>query len=174
MCVTIGGTPVFDVNLQRWNGSAWAPGVDVLVNNNTQVCYFTSPLALADNGAQYRFLINNPAGEVASNTATVTVQAPSGITTTMLASRTSTGATPNNRSLTDHFRGWHVGGIQERRHQPRPRIHPMVTAMSGICRQASPRGRPDAGWQRAGYYGVTEMNWRPAGAMWCSPRSPTS
>ena len=30
MCVTIGGTPTFDVNLQRWNGSAWAPGVDTL------------------------------------------------------------------------------------------------------------------------------------------------
>jgi hypothetical protein len=98
MCVTIGGTPTFDVQLQRWNGSAWAPGIDVLVNNNTQVCYFTSTLTLADNGAQYRFLIDNPAGEVASNTATVTVQAPSGITTTMLASRATSGATANNRS----------------------------------------------------------------------------
>jgi hypothetical protein len=98
MCVTIGGTPTFDVQLQRWNGSAWAPGIDVLVNNNTQVCYFTSPLTLADNGAQYRFLIDNPAGEVASNTATVTVQAPSGITTTTLASRATSGASANNRS----------------------------------------------------------------------------
>ncbi len=30
MCVTIGGTPTFDVQLQRWNGSAWTPGVDML------------------------------------------------------------------------------------------------------------------------------------------------
>ncbi len=56
MCVTIGGTPTFDVQLQRWNGSSWAPGIDVLVNGNTQVCYFTEALTLADNGAQYRFL----------------------------------------------------------------------------------------------------------------------
>jgi Immunoglobulin I-set domain/Immunoglobulin domain/WD40-like Beta Propeller Repeat len=100
MCVTIGGTPTFDVQLQRWNGSAWALGTDVLVNNNTQVCYFTAPLTLADNGAQYRFLVDNPAGEVASNTATVTVQAPVGnvITTTTLASRATSGATANNRS----------------------------------------------------------------------------
>ncbi len=100
MCVTIGGTPTFDVQLQRWNGSAWTPDIDVLVNNNTQVCYFTEPLTLADNGAQYRFLVDNPAGEVASNTATVTVQAPVGpvITTTTLASRATSGATANNRS----------------------------------------------------------------------------
>jgi hypothetical protein len=97
MCVTIGGTPTFDVQLQRWNGSAWAPGVDVLVNSNTEACYFTLPLTLAESGAQFRFVVDNPAGEVASNTATVTVQAPAGITTT-LASRTSTGDTPNNRS----------------------------------------------------------------------------
>jgi hypothetical protein len=100
MCVTIGGTPTFDVQLQRWNGTAWTPGVGVLVNGNTQACYFTEALALTDSGAQYRFLVANPAAEVASNTATVTVQAPvgTGITTTTLASRTSTGATPNNRS----------------------------------------------------------------------------
>ena len=98
MCVTIGGTPTFDVNLQRWNGTAWAPGVDTLLNSNDQVCYYTQPLTLADNGAQYRYVVDNPAGEVASNTATVTVQAPSGITTTTLASRATSGATANNRS----------------------------------------------------------------------------
>ena len=76
MCVTIGGTPTFDVQLQRWNGSAWAPGVDMLVNSNTRSATSPQPLTLADNGAQYRFLVDNPAGEVASNTATVTVQAP--------------------------------------------------------------------------------------------------
>ena len=62
------------MQLQRWNGSAWTPGIDVLVNNNTQACYFTEPLTLADNGAQYRFLVDNPAGEVESNAATVTVR----------------------------------------------------------------------------------------------------
>ena len=98
MCVTIGGTPTFDVQLQRWNGTAWAPGIDTLLNSNDQVCYYTQPLTLADNGAQYRFVVDNPAGEVASNTATVTVQAPSGITTTTLASRATSGATANNRS----------------------------------------------------------------------------
>jgi Tol biopolymer transport system component len=97
MCVTIGGTPTFDVQLQRWNGSSWAVGTDMLLNSNSQACYFTAALTLADNGAQYRFLVDNPAGEVASNTATVTVSAPITFFTT-LASRTSTGAVPNNRS----------------------------------------------------------------------------
>jgi len=102
MCVTIGGTPTFDLQLQRWDGSAWAPGTDVLVNSNTEVCYFTEALSLAETGAQYRFLIDNPAGEVASNTATVTVQAPVVpiITATTLASRATSGATANNRSGT--------------------------------------------------------------------------
>ena len=100
MCVTIGGTPTFDVQLQRWNGSSWAPGTDMLVNSNTEVCYSTESLTLADNGAQYRFLVDNPAGEVASNTATVTVQAPvvPVITTTTLVSRATSGATANNSS----------------------------------------------------------------------------
>jgi hypothetical protein len=98
MCVTIGGTPTFDLQLQRWNGSSWSPGVDVLVNNNTQVCYFTPALQLADTGAPFRFLVDNPAGEVASNTATVTVQAPSGVTATTLVSLANDGAVANNRS----------------------------------------------------------------------------
>jgi hypothetical protein len=98
MCVTIGGTPTFDVQLQRWNGSSWTPGIDVLVNNNTQACYFTEPLTLADNGALYRFLVDNPAGEVESNAAMVTVRPPGGVTTTTLVSRATDGATANNRS----------------------------------------------------------------------------
>ena len=101
MCMTIGGTPTFDVQLQRWTGSAWAPGIDMLLNSNTQACYRTDPLTLADNGAQYRFVVDNPAGEVASNTATVTVEAPPAgpiVTATTLASRATSGATANNRS----------------------------------------------------------------------------
>ena len=101
MCVTIGGTPTFDVNLQRWNGSAWTPGVDMLAEQqHPGLLSAPHPLTLADNGAQYRFVVDNPAGEVASNTATVTVQAPAGpvITTTTLASRATNGATANNRS----------------------------------------------------------------------------
>jgi len=100
MCVTIGGTPTFDVQLQRWNGSSWAPGTDVLVNSNTEVCYFTDTLTLADNGAQYRFLVDNPAGEVTSNTATVTVQAPvvAAVTDTTLVSQALAGGPPNSQS----------------------------------------------------------------------------
>ena len=99
MCVTIGGTPRFDVQLQRWNGSTWSGGPDVGVNQNTSVCYFTDPLTLAETGAQFRFFIRNLAGQVVSNTATVTVQAPpTGITQTTLASRATNGATANNRS----------------------------------------------------------------------------
>ena len=102
MCITIGGTPTFDVQLQRWTGSAWAPGIDMLLNSNTQACYRTDPLTLADNGAQYRFVVDNPAGEVASNTATVTVEAARRpgpiVTATTLVSRATNGATANNRS----------------------------------------------------------------------------
>ncbi|HEU4779687.1 MAG TPA: hypothetical protein VFS58_07360 [Steroidobacteraceae bacterium] len=100
MCVTIAGTPTFDLQLQRWTGSSWAPGIDVLVNGNSQVCYYTDVLNLADNGAQFRFLVDNPAGEVASDTATVTVQAPpvTVVTDTTLVSRALTGGPPNNIS----------------------------------------------------------------------------
>jgi 6-phosphogluconolactonase (cycloisomerase 2 family) len=69
------------------------------VNNNTSVCYFTDVLTLADNGAQFRFLVENPAGQIASNTATVTVEASTPVVTaTTLASRATSGATANNRS----------------------------------------------------------------------------
>lgn len=100
MCVTIAGTPTFDLLLQRWNGAAWVSGASVLVNSNTSVCYFTDVLTLADNGAQFRFLVENPAGQIASNTATVTVQTASTpvVTATTLASRATSGATANNRS----------------------------------------------------------------------------
>ena len=99
ICMTFGGTPPFDVQLQRWNGPAWTPGVDALLHRqHPGLLLRPQPLTLADNGAQYLFLIDNPAGEVGHNTATVTVQAPSGITTTTLASRATSGATANNRS----------------------------------------------------------------------------
>ena len=95
MCLTIGGTPTFSVQLQRWNGSAWIGGAGVLLNDNTNACYFTDPLTLADTGAQFRFLAANPAGQIASNTATVTVQASTGITDTTLVSRSTSGGLPD-------------------------------------------------------------------------------
>jgi Tol biopolymer transport system component len=95
MCLTIGGTPTFDVQLQRWNGSAWVGGAGVLVNSNTSACYFTDPLTLADTGAQFRFFVSNPAGQLGTNTATVTVQAPTGVLDTTLVSRSISNGLPD-------------------------------------------------------------------------------
>ena len=61
----------------------------------------TPVLQPADNGAQFRFVaINAERGIVEATTrfVTVTVAAPSVITTTTLASRATSGATANNRS----------------------------------------------------------------------------
>lgn len=100
MCVTIGGTPVFDVQLERWNGATWVSGAGVQVNGNSQACYFTEPLGTPDNGAQFRFHVANPAGQVNSNTATVTVRTPSvsPVTGTTLVSRATSGVLPDNIS----------------------------------------------------------------------------
>ena len=100
LCLTIAGTPTFDVQLQRWNGSAWVSGASVLVNSNAEVCYFTAPLTLADSGAQYQFHVSNPAGETWTDTAIVTVLAPAApsVTNTTLVSRAIGGGPPNNIS----------------------------------------------------------------------------
>jgi Tol biopolymer transport system component len=100
MCVAVGGTPAFDVQLQRWNGTAWDSGAAVPANDNNLNCYDTAALTLADNGAQFRFHAVNPAGQANSNPATVTVQAPvtQPVTNTTLVSRAFAGGPPNNYS----------------------------------------------------------------------------
>ena len=95
MCVTLGGTPTFDLELQRWTGAAWVTFVGVIINGNDNVCYNTPALTLADTGAQFRFLAANPAGQIASNIATVTVQAQTGITDTTLVSRSISNGVPD-------------------------------------------------------------------------------
>ncbi len=95
LCLTIGGTPTFDVQLQRWNGATWIGGAGVLVNNNTNVCYVTDPLTLTDTGAQFRFSVGNPAGTIFTNTVVVTVQASTGLTDTTLVSRSTSNGLPD-------------------------------------------------------------------------------
>jgi hypothetical protein len=97
LCVAFSGTLPLTLHLQRWNGSSWASVLDILATSNDPNCFFTPVIPLADSGAQFRFAADNPAGQVVTNTVTVTVTAPLTLFTT-LASRTSTGATPNNRS----------------------------------------------------------------------------
>jgi Tol biopolymer transport system component len=97
MCVTVAGTPSFDLQLQRWNGASWIGGAGVTVNSNSSICYFTDPLTLADTGAQFRYSVGNPAGTIFTNAATVTVQAaqPPAITDTTLVSRSVTNGLPD-------------------------------------------------------------------------------
>jgi hypothetical protein len=101
LCVAVGGTPPFDMFLQRWNGSTWVSGPIIQVNDTTLGCVETEALTLADTGAQFRFHVSNSAGQDDSDIATVTVQAPpSGpvVTATTLVSRATSGAVANNRS----------------------------------------------------------------------------
>jgi hypothetical protein len=95
MCVTIGGTPTFDLELQRWTGASWVAFVSATINNNSNVCYDTPVLTLADTGMQFRFIATNPAGQIASNSATVTVEASTGLTDTTLVSRSTSGGLPD-------------------------------------------------------------------------------
>jgi hypothetical protein len=102
MCVTFGGTPPFDVSLQRWTGAWTDVGASVSVADNAQHCRSTPVLQLADDGAQFRFLATNPAGQTTTNAATVTVSAPGLVATTMVSvamSGNSPGFTSGNSSV---------------------------------------------------------------------------
>ncbi len=102
LCVAFGGTPPFAVQMNRSVGGQWTPiGSAVSVNDNNLTCFSTPNLQLADNGSQFIFFASNAEGgiyEAMTRTVTVTVTAPSAITTTTLASRATSGATANNRS----------------------------------------------------------------------------
>jgi len=98
LCVAFSGTLPLTLHMQRWNGTSWASILDILATSNDPNCFFTPNLTVAETGAQFRFAADNPAGQVVTSTAIVTVTAPFAITTTMLASRATSGATANNRS----------------------------------------------------------------------------
>jgi hypothetical protein len=102
ICMAFGGTPPFSVQMNRWSGVEWTPiGSGLSVNDNAPFCTSTPNLQLADNGAQFIFFASNAEGgflEAMTRTVTITVTASTGLTSTTLASRATSGATANNRS----------------------------------------------------------------------------
>jgi len=102
ICMAFGGTPPFAVQMSRWQNSQWTPiGARHTFPDNGPHCIATPVLQSADNGAEFLFLGANDDGgliEAMTRIVTVTVTATPAITTTMLASRATSGATANNRS----------------------------------------------------------------------------
>jgi len=102
ICMAFGGTPPFSVQMNRWNGTEWSPiGSRFPIADNAPTCVSTPNLQFADNGAQFVFFASTAESgpyEAMTRTVTVTVRAPSAITTTLLASRSTAGATADNRS----------------------------------------------------------------------------
>jgi hypothetical protein len=94
ICATFGGTVPMVVHFQRWDGSSWAPYIDSSAINNNAQCFATPALTLGENGAQFRVVAINPAGQAASNAMTVTVASP-GISTTTLVSVELDGGEPD-------------------------------------------------------------------------------
>ncbi|MFL6548768.1 MAG: immunoglobulin domain-containing protein, partial [Povalibacter sp.] len=101
LCAAFGGTPPFTVQMTRWSGTAWLPVLAArLLNDNSEACMTTPVLQFSDTGAQFRFEAASGPGlafTTNTNSATITVRAPT-ITVTTLASRATSGATANNRS----------------------------------------------------------------------------
>jgi Tol biopolymer transport system component len=102
LCMAFGGTPPFNVQMNRSIAGVWTPiGAAISFNDNSPTCISTPNLQLADNGAQFVFFASNAEGgifEAMTRTVTVTVTAPPTVTVTTLASRATSGATANNRS----------------------------------------------------------------------------
>ena len=102
ICMAFGGTPPFAVQMSRWQNAQWTPiGARQTFPDNLEHCIATPVLQSADNGAEFLFLASNADGgivEAMTRIVTVTVTAAPVITTTMLASRATSGATANNRS----------------------------------------------------------------------------
>jgi hypothetical protein len=102
LCMAFGGTPPFSVQMNRWDGTQWTQiGSRLTVNDNAPFCTISPPLQLADSGAQFRFYASNADSgpfEAITRTATITVTAPSVVTTTTLVSRATGGATADNVS----------------------------------------------------------------------------
>jgi Tol biopolymer transport system component len=104
ICLALGGTGPFSVQMNRWSesNSEWTPIVTTTISDNNLTCLSTPNLQLADTGAQFLFYASTAESgnlvSVMTRVVTVTVRAPPIITATTLASRASTGATANNRS----------------------------------------------------------------------------
>ncbi len=56
---------------QRWNGNSWGNATGG--SGGTTAAYTTAPATLGDNNARFRCLVTNSGGDVASNSATLTV-----------------------------------------------------------------------------------------------------
>lgn len=97
LCVAFDGTMPSQFQMQRWNGTTWAPLYTVTLRTNAQICQPTGALALSDSGAQFRFSASNAAGQATSNAATVTVSAPA-ISATTMASVAMSGNAPSYMS----------------------------------------------------------------------------
>ncbi|HKS38499.1 MAG TPA: lamin tail domain-containing protein [Verrucomicrobiae bacterium] len=78
LTVLEGGTAVFTVQLASTSGATyqWLRN-NVNIPGATSASYILSPVAITDNGAQFRCFITNPQGSTNSNTAILTVQADS-------------------------------------------------------------------------------------------------
>ncbi len=100
LCGAFIGTFPMTLHMQRWDGTSWPDVLYTTITDNSVFCYSSPTLTLAESGARFRFLAENAAGLNVSYEATITVTAPggTGITTTTLASRATSGATANNRS----------------------------------------------------------------------------
>ncbi len=98
-CAAFAGTEPLTLHLQRWNGTEWKPFADMRGFTGQLICYPYMEFDLGYNGAQFRFVAENAAGQVATNTITLTVTSP-GITKTTLVSAELDGRAPEYSSGT--------------------------------------------------------------------------
>jgi Tol biopolymer transport system component len=74
---------------------------NIVFSDNTESCVASPTLQAGDSGAIFRYRVNNAAGAINTDGATITVQSPSSgpfVTTTTLVSRALAGGPPNNMS----------------------------------------------------------------------------
>lgn len=94
-CVAFNGSLAMEAQLQRWNGASWLSVSNLLLTSNERNCFSTPPLQASDNGAQFRFVASNAAGQAISNAITVTVATPA-LAGTVLVSASLAGGLPDH------------------------------------------------------------------------------
>jgi hypothetical protein len=98
LCAAFGGTMPVTLHFQRWNGATWTALADTVHVDNDPFCFTTEALTAADNGAQFRVVAQNSAGQAATDPMTVTVTS-AGLSATTLVSVELDGGEP------DYFSG---------------------------------------------------------------------
>jgi Tol biopolymer transport system component len=100
LCFGFDGSAPITLQLQRFTGTWVDVGASFPAITAHAYCLTTPVLQLADNGAQFRYVASNAAGQAETNSVTVTVQGPASpvVTSTMLVSRAFSSGPPNNIS----------------------------------------------------------------------------